>query len=454
MKPQPIINAEYKKGNFSPKDLLYFKVRNISPKKVNAQIEALFGKRKYIPLYKPAIPHDGIHVLTENEQVDFSNHFNEVAKHLELCHFIPASGVGSRMFHDLLQFYEEYNPEVESFGHYINRTKNYDFLLFFKEKRKFPFYADLKKILTKMDTVDMDKEKKKLLIARILLYSDSFQFASCPKALLPFHNEGENSRTAFEEQIDQFIGFSNKFKTSELHFTLNQDQQLLYKMALSKKVHKHLLVFQHGPKVTFSSQMEHTHTILVDSNNNILRDDNKKVVFKPGGHGTLLENLNKVEADIIYISTIDNIATKEIQKKITQMREMLFGKLLLTQTSIFEYLKQMDACQMNNGHLKGLLQFLKTEFFYNISTLTEDVGTEEANIRSILNRPLRVCGVIANNEQYRSVTETTGIPCWIGNGKDPYNISLQIVQKEEVNLNSPEQKKIFNNATYFNGRKI
>src|SRR5690606_22087410 len=124
-------------------------------------------------------------------------------------------------------------------------------------------------------------------------YGDSFQFASCPKALLPFHRDGKNARTAFEEQIDQFIGFSNKFKTSELHFTLNQDQQLLYKKALSKKVSKHLLVFQHAPNVTFSFQREDTHTILLDSNNNILRDGNKKIVLEPGGHGTLLESLNK-----------------------------------------------------------------------------------------------------------------------------------------------------------------
>jgi len=220
-----------------------------------------------------------------------------------------------------------------------------------------------------------------------------------------------------------------------LHFTFSEKHLLFFKeefknikSRISRKTKKTF-------HISYSFQKKETDTLAVNEDNQPFRDEKGKLVFRPSGHGALLENLNEVNADIVFIKNIDNVATQEYVEEIAQYKKVLAGKLLQLQGKIFGYLKEMEG-EVSLEKIKEIQSFI-----WNELDIKEIPGGISAT-RSFLNRPLRVCGVVKNTGA------PGGGPFWVKDHEG--NVSLQIVEKSQIDLTVDHQRSVINEATHFN----
>ena len=187
--------------------------------------------------------------------------------------------------------------------------------------------------------------------------------------------------------------------------------------------------------ISYSFQKKETDTLAVTLENQSLRDDDNQLVFRPSGHGALLENLNEVNADIIFIKNIDNVAAREFVDEIATYKRILAGKLLEIQAKIFGYLSDLEG-EVSLEKVKEIQSFIWNEL--DVKELPGGIVA----IQQFLNRPIRVCGVVKNTGA------PGGGPFWIKDGQG--NISLQIIEKSQIDLDDDRQSSIVNESTHFN----
>lgn len=439
-------NKKIEKEGFDDKDLNTFEAQNTSVEDICKQLKTLRRDPSYINLKAPATIGNGICILYNEEQDRYLNAFEEKAPQATFCQFIPASGKGSRMLKDLEHFYTHFNPLEQTFGEYLKKSKNLELLLFFKELEVFPFYARLQKELAKLDVDSYSAGEKKLLIAKLLLYEKPFEFLKIPKALLPFHKyKNGQVRTAFAEQVCQFLQLSNTFKKATIHFTIDKDYYSLFEKAYIDCINRFDELGKPEIEMRFSYQNPSSNTIALNHKNKIARDTNNHILFRPAGHGALLRNLNAVEADFIYISNIDNVAKKGLHKHIAHMRKVLCGVLMDIQGKIFEFLHKLDTNDFNEKDEQELKNFLYSKPFFSGNEVQYKQIKKKEDYHQFLNRPLRICGVVANNGQ------PGGGPFWV---KEDKKVSLQIVEKSEIDTSNKKQASIFSKSTHFNPVEI
>ena len=65
-------------------------------------------------------------------------------------------------------------------------------------------------------------------------------------------------------------------------------------------------------------------------------------LFRPAGHGALITNLDKLEADIIFVKNIDNVTTDERKPDTVTFKKVLAGELLRLQERVFELLRAFE----------------------------------------------------------------------------------------------------------------
>jgi hypothetical protein len=191
-------------------------------------------------------------------------------------------------------------------------------------------------------------------------------------------------------------------------------------------------------------QKPSTDTIAVDLQNNPFRNDQGDILFRPGGHGSLLENLNEIDADLIFIKNIDNVAPDRVKINTNSFKKLIAGVLLDFQEKIFNYTRIIEEENPGKNTLVEICDFLKHGGCrFNKKDLS---GLSEDEIRkkllSQLRRPVRICGMVKNEG------EPGGGPFWV---IDEYsNSSLQIVETSQIDLSDYKQKEILNNSTHFN----
>ncbi len=288
---------------------------------------------------------------------------------------------------------------------------------------------------------DLERDYKNYYFIKLLLSSDYFDVANKPKGVLPFHQYKTHIATAIEEHLYESAYYSSSNDGSHLHFTVSEAHQNQFENSVN--IAKIKVEKESGVKinVSYSYQNKNTDTIAVDWNNNPFRDENEKLVFRPGGHGALIENLNHLEADIIFIKNIDNVVQKRIES-IALYKKALAGILVELQQQIFGFLDEIE--HSNEDKLKEILIFAQNNL--NIERLDDFQKYTLENkinyIKSILDRPIRVCGMVKNEG------EPGGGPFWVWDSKG--NLSLQIVETSQVDLANANQAKILADATHFN----
>jgi len=429
-------------------DLKQIQSKGIELETFEEQIENFKYGFPFIDLVAPATLEDGIKKFSETELKSLEKTYNYEAPDRSVLKFVPASGAASRMFKNLFSFREQLTG-TESDQQLLESDKGFHSVYhFFSEIKNFAFYPELAAALLK-DEYDIEAElanKNYGLILDYLLLEKGLNYANLPKALLRFHRyEGASSRMPFEEHM---VEAANYCKDSDdraaVHFTISPEHadKFISDINLVKDIYEKL--FDITYELTFSIQKSSTDTIAVDLSNKPFRDEANQFVFRPGGHGALIENLNDRQGDIIFIKNIDNVIPDRLKEETFRYKKAIGGYLIKMQDKLFQYLELLETGKAVDNDLVEIEKFCIQSLAIKFPVEYESLKRNEKNdyLFTKLNRPIRVCGMVKNDG------EPGGGPFWVRNSEG--EVSLQIVESSQIDFNNPEQKDIFSKSTHFN----
>lgn len=430
---------------FSSADFLHIQEYGIPIATIQKQLDFFKNGIPKADLVSPAKLSNGILKLSEKDFQEKASFFDANKSGLKLNKFVPASGAASRMFKFLTEFLNDFDIENESINAYINRKKASKLSIFIVGMEKFPFFEAIDKQL-KAEFADfdtLDRSFKNYYFIKLMLSSDYFDFANQPKGILPFHKYKTHIVTPVEEHLRECAHYSSANNSSDLHFTVSESHQKHFEDIVDSvkfKIEKESVV---EINVSYSYQNKTTDTLAVTMKNKPFRDEDGQLVFRPGGHGALIENLNNLEADIVFIKNIDNVIQNNVEK-ISLYKKGLAGILLGIQQQVFSYLNALDTASIEPELMDKIILFLKNKLNITMNDHfhSENLESKVTEVKAILNRPIRVCGMVKNEG------EPGGGPFWVRN--DQGAVSLQIVESSQVDLNNDNQKIILNAATHFN----
>ncbi len=410
----------------------------LSIEEVNRQLALFKSGTPFVKLQKAATVGDGIIQLNEQEQSHFVHLFDEKSNELTLLKFVPASGAASRMFRDLETLIGN-NEQIDEEALSQNTKDAEAGKRFIENIHSFAFFDSLKNALSKkgFDIDELLKSKKYTDIFTTLLFQHGLNYSAFPKALIEFHRYENEVRTALEEHFIEGLNYGRSGNTVRLHFTIPPE----FKNEITDITDKLVSKYETDSiqiEVTFSFQEPSTDTIAVDENNEPFIKDDGTILFRPGGHGALLQNLNQCDADLVFIKNIDNVVPDRLKSTTSLWKKVIAGKLVEVRSKIFEYLNQIDKGMIDGAEIKD---FIKNDLCLDPVALGLDVNNTK-DLKSVLNRPIRVCGMVENKG------EPGGGPYFVVR-KDAIN-KLQIVESSQMDLENEEQANIVQAATHFN----
>ena len=425
---------------FTKEDHKQLAQKGIAEKQVLAQIQTFSTGIPFVQLEKAAVIGDGIIECDDTKEQALLQLFEQEKRGHTIVKFVPASGAASRMFKALFNFLETYDPDKESLSAYIARTEDSAMQTFFEGLHHFAFYEEIHQKVAA--TTDKNTYAKQFVAQMLLENGKNYGFY--PKGLLPFHKHKNQSVTPFEEHLREASLYAKTEETAKLHFTISEQHQELFN-TIFKEVEAGISKDTATKfEVTYSFQHAATDTIAVTPENVPFRTATQKLLFRPGGHGALIQNLNEIEASVVFIKNIDNVVVAKHLNSVASHKKILGGLLLELQNKAFSYAQRLEEEEPDTATITIVKTFLETELnarfqeTFNTYSLREQV----AILKDKINRPIRVCGMVKNEG------EPGGGPFWIKDQKG--NVSLQIVESAQMNLNNPQQTEIVKNATHFN----
>lgn len=436
---------------FTSADEQQLESSGIPIQQVENQINQFKNGFAFSDLTAPARINDGIVKFNENEIKELTRQFDEDKQYYDIIKFVPASGAASRMFKNLYSFVEEYkNQEIPANFLKKEKIKPDSAENFFIGIHDFAFYNDLKNKLQEKgkDIETMLKNNELVEIAETLLNADGLNYGNLPKALLKFHKYGDTARLAMEEHLVEAAEYSTcddeKGKVAQLHFTVSQEHLNIFMKIVEYVLPKYEKKFGIRYKVSFSVQKPSTDTIAVDMNNEPFRDKDGKLFFRPGGHGALIQNLNDLHKEIIFIKNIDNVVPDKLKPTTFEYKKVLGGYLFRLQQQQFEYLEMLDSGDVTNEEIDEITAFAKENLMIDIPDFFGTYNEIEKIdfLYNKLNRPMRVCGMVKNEG------EPGGGPYYTRNSND--EISLQIVESSQIDHKDEKQEAMFRSSTHFN----
>ncbi len=432
---------------FTKEDLKQLQSRGSDIKVVEAQIENFKRGFPYINLDRPAIVGDGIKAFNQRDAKKLSYYYDSNSKRYELLKFVPASGAASRMFKDLFEFADAAKDKTaDELKSLLNEKKWNQSKYFFEGLKDFAFYADLQKAMRK-DGIEIDESLSRfdfLAIIDYLLSPKGLNYANLPKGLLKFHSYDDEPRMSIEEHMVEASNYcKDKEKRSAIHFTVSPEHADMFLDEINRVKDKYEEMYSVRYELTFTLQKSSTDTIAVDMNNKPIRETDGKLMFRPGGHGALIENLNDRESEIIFIKNIDNVVPDNMKADTFLYKKVLGGYLFELQDTIFEHIETLEE-KPDDEDFRTILRFIKSKLGFVVDSDFGNMAREDKieYLHSKLNRPIRVCGMVKN------VGEPGGGPFWVreSNGE----LSLQIVESSQINMDDAAQMTVFNASTHFN----
>ncbi len=421
---------------FTERDKAQMAQRGSDVSLVLKQIEYFKKGFPYISLIRPATPGDGLQVLDKEEKNRLVEKYESAAGNMKITKFVPASGAASRMFKDLFAYLDgndtlEDKPAVKKFITQI---------------RDFAFFDDLAQSLAgkgKDIGILLEKGEYKEII-RELLEESGLNYGRLPKGLLAFHRYPEGTRTPTEEHLTEGALYARgKDAEAFLHFTVSPDHMNKFNRHVEAVRSAYEKRFDVWYTVGFSVQKPHTDTIAVDLDNKPFRNDDGSLLFRPAGHGALIENLNEIDADVIFIKNIDNVVPDHLKDDTTFYKKVLAGKLLELGQDIDHYLNILEGdAHPGKQEMEKMHRFLKEELCIENIPAFADIEEETAFLKAKLERPLRVCGMVKNEG------EPGGGPFFAVNPDG--TVSLQIAESAQVDPSDPQQQAIASQSTHFN----
>ncbi len=403
-------------------DKIQLNQKGISQAEINQQVDFFRKGFPWMNLGKAATPSDGVLQLSLEEIEKYQQIFDQKKTELSILKMVPASGAATRMFKSL-------------FEHLTEDKENKESKVFFDRISEFAFAPELKKLLPEWST---EKE-----ILEKLLLSYGLDYGSLPKGLLAFHYYPEGPRTPLEEHLVEAAAYASNGKTARLHFTVSPEHRGRFEELVNRVVPAMETQFGIKFDITFSEQKPSTDTVAVDLNNELFREADGSLLFRPAGHGALLENLNDLTADIIFIKNIDNVVPDKLKEPTIVYKKVLGGLLL----EILEQVKELNW-KLENVHTEATINEVK-KFASNYLgiQLAENFDKKALSdkldfLQNTLNRPTRICGVVKNTG------EPGGGPFWCKDADG--NSTLQLVESAQVDTANAAEMAIFTGSTHFN----
>ena len=358
---------------------------------------------------RAASPGDGVLTLSDTEAAAAAERYEQAAAGLSVVKFVPASGAATRMFKELFEFVND-----------GKRGKGIDTLL--ENIGKFAFWPELKALLP------AGADDRTIVSA---IVNEGLGYGRKPKGLVTFHAYPEGARKAVEEHLVEGAVYAAANGVAKIHFTVSPEHIEGFQELLAAKVPVYEKRFGIRYDISFSVQKPSTDTIAVNPDNTPFRQDDGTLLFRPAGHGALIENLNEIDADVVFIKNIDNVTTDALRGDTIRYKKVLAGILLDLQERAFEYLK---ALEVGGAELEPIVEFIEKRLCVKLPG-----SYDSAVLRAVLDRPIRVCGMVRNEG------EPGGGPFWVGNPDGTQ--SLQIAESSQI---SPDDLPLMRSATHFN----
>ena len=411
--------------------------KGISETQIAEQLACFEKGFPYLKLDAAASLEKGILAPDANERNEYLSAWDSYKNtNKVIVKFVPASGAASRMFKNLFEFLSaEYDRPSTQFEQ-----------MFFDCIHNFAFYDDLNEVCKlsegKEIPVLIEEGSYKTIVAA-LLKSTGLNYGALPKGLLKFHKYPEGSRTPLEEHLSEGAMYATgKSGKVNVHFTVSTEHRELFKILVDKKATEFEKRYAVEYNISFSEQKPYTDTIAADMDNHPFRDKGN-LLFRPGGHGALIENLNDLDADIIFIKNIDNVVPDKLKEDTITYKKLIAGVLVSLQKRAFKYLELLDSGKYTHEQVMEILQFVQKQLFCK-NPEVKDLEDAELVIylKNKLNRPMRVCGMVKN------VGEPGGGPFLAYNSDG--TISLQILESSQIDMNDLQKKQMFEKGTHFN----
>jgi len=409
---------------FSKDELKQIEEKGSSLEKIKHQLSQFKTGFAMPEIVAPATPYRGIKLLSKDEQFSCVNRYSQFQG--DVCKFVPASGAATRMFKDL---YEGINGARANNG----QTANSPIKKFLKEVDKYPFYKELSEHVNIIEASEKE-------VLEALLLKDGMGYGNLPKGLIKFHKYRDRARTAFEEQICEASKYAiNSQGVAKLVISVSPEHLSLFNKILEDNLSYFEKHYRCKFEISYTVQKPSTDTIAVDMDNNPIKDLNGKLVFRPAGHGALIENINDIDYDLVIIKNIDNVAMEKYTIDTVWWKKVLSGYLLDIQETIFSYLRALEG-EKNEELISEIKHFIKTVLCIDLPAVPEQIET--AFLKSRLNRPLRVCGMVKN------LGEPGGGPFLVKDADGA--VTLQILEGAQIDMNNDLTKEIVEQSTHFN----
>ena len=418
-------------------DLNQISARGISEQQIEHQLEQIKNGFPFLKLEGAAAIGKGIMAPTAQEVENYEKAWNDYkAEGHKIVKFVPASGAASRMFKNMFAFLD---------APYDVPTTDFE-KQFFENIKKFAFrkaLCDKCHVNNEKGIMCLIKKGDYKAVVANLLKPEGLNYGQLPKGLLQFHEYEDEVRTPMEEHLVEAALYASSNGEANVHFTVSHDHLELFKQMVAEKVDKYAQRYGIKYNISFSEQKPSTDTIAANPDNTPFRNEDGSLLFRPGGHGALIENLNEIEADVVFIKNIDNVVPDRIKDETVLYKKLIAGVLVDTQKKVFEYLRELEAGVPSREKLGEMLRFVETTLCCKKAGAAELTDAELAEYLKIkFNRPIRVCGVVKN------VGEPGGGPflCYNSDG----TVSPQILESSQIDTNNEEYVRMFKEGTHFN----
>jgi len=413
--------------------------KGISEEKIAEQLACFEKGFPFLKLSAAAsVENGGIMLAAEADQQRYLAAWDAYkAGDKKIVKFVPASGAASRMFKNMFEFLgADYDVPTTDFEK-----------KFFDHIHNFAFYNDLNAACMDNTGKNIDAliaEKNYKAVVANLLEAAGLNYGSLPKGLLKFHRYADGVRTPLEEHlVEGALYAAGKSGDVFVHFTVSTEHRELFQKLVDSKAAEYAAKYGVNYHISFSEQKPSTDTVAADMENKPFRDKDGKLLFRPGGHGALIENLNDLDADVVFIKNIDNVVPDRLKDDTVTYKKLLAGVLVTLQKQAFEYLNLLDSGSYRHDELENIIRFVQQQLHCRRADLKD---LEDADLviylRKKLNRPMRVCGMVKN------VGEPGGGPFLAYNPDG--TVSLQILESSQIDMNDAEKKAMFEKGTHFN----
>jgi hypothetical protein len=422
---------------FTQQDLDQLKSRGIAPETVEGQLERFRTGFPYLKLHGSASLGQGIlHLTATDEALAVERWHRYLANGGEVTKFVPASGAASRMFKALFSFVNGDEATAPAGSPVAELLANLEHL---------PFLDELNATAVRLygkDAKALLAEGRQKEIISAIIGKDGMNYGNLPKAMLTFHKYSDgHTRTPLEEHLMEGAQTAATNGRVKLHFTVSADHRKLFEDKIAAAVPE--MEKRTGLKyeISLSEQKPSTDTVAATLDNDLFRDDNGRLVFRPGGHGALIANLNDIDSAVVFVKNIDNVVPDSRREPTIRYKEIIAGTLILAQDRIASWLDMLNAGAYTDAELDAMVDYLRTKLFTDAPELADKAHRAEY-IKAKFNRPLRVCGMVRNDG------EPGGGPFLAYNSDG--SVSPQILESTQIDMSNEAYAAMMKSATHFN----